>query len=253
MPKSFIRRTLSEDEQGLGHVEVHAGNKLQVINESRSNLITVFAVLATVLMLSLMLSASMREQICGPLVRIVEMLEMLIHDPMHHFAGKGSAKAGSKTEAAVYEVEKAIDRVGVLLRLGLGEAGAKIISQSMQAGKLDIDKGGEIVQAIFGFCDIRNFTDCTEVLRADIVRLVNAVAVHVHTSAAENHGAANKNIGDAFLLVWKPKGHLDISTAADASLRSYIRVIIALQTCPQLRRIERRAALQERYIHTYML
>ena len=65
-------------------------------------------------------------------VRIVEMLETLIHDPMHHFAGKGSTTAGSKTEAAVYEVEKAIDRVGILLQLGLGEAGAKIISQSMQ-------------------------------------------------------------------------------------------------------------------------
>ena len=105
----------------------------------------------------------------------------------------------------------------------------RLRAKVMQAGKLDIDKGGEIVQAIFGFCDIRNFTDCTEVLHADIVRLVNAVAVHVHTSAAENHGAANKNIGDAFLLVWKPKGHLDISTAADASLRCCIRVFIALR------------------------
>ncbi len=69
----------------------------------------------------------------------------------------------------------------------------------MKNGDMVFDRGGELVHAIFGFCDIRNFTDCTEVecvlvfhsvrefllvadtrkrqvLRADIVNLVNAVA-----------------------------------------------------------------------------
>jgi hypothetical protein len=46
------------------------------------------------------------------------------------------------------------------------------------------------------------------VLRADIVQLVNAVAKHVHACTADNFGAPNKNIGDAFLLVWKPKGQV---------------------------------------------
>ena len=45
-------------------------------------------------------------------------------------------------------------------------------------------------------------------LRADIVQLVNAVAKHVHACTADNFGAPNKNIGDAFLLVWKPKGQV---------------------------------------------
>ncbi len=48
--------------------------------------------------------------------------------------------------------------------------------------------------------DIRNFTDCTEVLQGDVVKLVNGIAAYVHTAVKDNYGAPNKNIGDAFLV-----------------------------------------------------
>ena len=57
--------------------------------------------------------------------------------------------------------------------------------------------------AIFGFCDIRNFTDATEILQEDVVSLVNKVAYIVHSNTVMYGGSPNKNIGDAFLLVWK--------------------------------------------------
>jgi class 3 adenylate cyclase len=61
--------------------------------------------------------------------------------------------------------------------------------------------------AVFGFCDIRRFTDATEVLQEGVMEFVNIIAHLVHTGVAHHGGAANKNIGDAFLLVWKlPKG-----------------------------------------------
>lgn len=40
---------------------------------------------------------------------------------------------------------------------------------------------GNKVMAIFGFCDIRNFTDTTEVLQEDIMEFVNTIADIVHT------------------------------------------------------------------------
>lgn len=40
---------------------------------------------------------------------------------------------------------------------------------------------GNKVVAIFGFCDIRNFTDTTEVLQEDIMEFVNSIADIVHT------------------------------------------------------------------------
>ena len=54
---------------------------------------------------------------------------------------------------------------------------------------------------IFGFCDIRNFTDATEVLQEDIMEFVNSIARIVHMEVSLHGGFPNKNIGDAFLLV----------------------------------------------------
>lgn len=62
---------------------------------------------------------------------------------------------------------------------------------------------GKKVIAIYGFCDIRNFTDTTEVLQENVMIFVNEIAQIVHEIASENCGSANKNIGDAFLLIWK--------------------------------------------------
>ena len=60
---------------------------------------------------------------------------------------------------------------------------------------------GRKMVAVFGFCDIRRFTDATEVLQEEVMEFVNSIAHIVHTTVALHGGAANKNIGDAFLLV----------------------------------------------------
>lgn len=62
---------------------------------------------------------------------------------------------------------------------------------------------GKKVFAVFGFCDIRNFTDATEVLQEGVMIFVNSIASVVHGTVDKMQGAANKNIGDAFLLVWR--------------------------------------------------
>ena len=59
------------------------------------------------------------------------------------------------------------------------------------------------MKAIFGFCDIRNFTEATEVFQESVISLVNQVASIVHSNTIRHGGQPNKNIGDAFLLVWK--------------------------------------------------
>jgi class 3 adenylate cyclase len=51
------------------------------------------------------------------------------------------------------------------LALGFGEAGSKIIATNIgSGGDMNPMMVGQKVNAIFGFCDIRNFTDSTEVL-----------------------------------------------------------------------------------------
>lgn len=116
--------------------------------------------------------------------------------------------AKKKTDAPLETVilENTITKIGALLALGFGEAGSEIIAKNMQNnanGDVNPLLPGKKVMAIYGFCDIRNFTDTTEVLQEKVMIFVNEIAEIVHEITAEHCGSANKNIGDAFLLVWK--------------------------------------------------
>lgn len=136
-------------------------------------------------------------------------------------------------------LEKTIIKLGGLLALGFGEAGAEIIGLNMRGGhSADVDAmvPGQKVDAIIGFCNIRNFTDATEVLKEKVMLFVNQVGEIVHGCVDDYHGAPNKNIGDSFLLIWRLSGvEEDRQTKlADMSLMSFVRIIAAINTSPVL-------------------
>lgn len=101
-------------------------------------------------------------------------------------------------------LEKIVIKIGSLLAIGFGEAGSSIIAQNMRlSGSVNPMIEGNKIVAIFGFCDIRQFSEVTDALKREIMPFVNRVADIVHTIVNRYQGAANKNIGEAFLLVWK--------------------------------------------------
>lgn len=62
-------------------------------------------------------------------------------------------------------LEGLLIKIGALLAVGFGEAGSEIIASNMRRkGEVDPMLPGKKVIAIFGFCDIRNFTDVFLVL-----------------------------------------------------------------------------------------
>ena len=73
------------------------------------------------------------------------------------------AKKDEPMETVV--LETTLGKIGALLALGFGEAGSAIIAKNMQGGnEIDPMLPGLKRLYIFGFCDIRCFTDATEVL-----------------------------------------------------------------------------------------
>ena len=101
-------------------------------------------------------------------------------------------------------LESTLSKIGALLALGFGEAGSQIIAKNMaKGGDVNPMLPGIKLMSIFGFCDIRNFTDATEVLQEGVMLFVNEIGEICHGIVDRYSGAANKNIGDAFLLVWK--------------------------------------------------
>ena len=62
------------------------------------------------------------------------------------------SEADQQKHEQVYEIEKAVLRIGNLLRLGLGEAGSKIISGNMKDGEMTYEAGGRLVHGMYTFC-----------------------------------------------------------------------------------------------------
>lgn len=80
-------------------------------------------------------------------------------------------------------LEKLIIKIGALLALGFGEAGSEIIASNMsKGGDVDPMLPGKKIVGIFGFCDIRNFTDATEVLQTGVMLFVNEIAEIAHST-----------------------------------------------------------------------
>mmetsp|Transcript_31759 Transcript_31759/g.38366 ORF Transcript_31759/g.38366 Transcript_31759/m.38366 type:complete len:784 (-) Transcript_31759:812-3163(-) len=164
-------------------------------------------------------------------------------------------------------LENAFSKICSLMAVGFGEAGAEIIGENMRSGgELNPMVPGKKMVAIFGFCDIRQFTDATEILQEGVMEFVNSIAHIVHMEVSLHGGSANKNIGDAFLLVWKFDKDIEkeeileaartgvtkgskgerINKVADGALASFVVMIAMLKKSARLRAYGKNEALCKR-------
>ena len=148
---------------------------------------------------SVMFSQDANNLVLIPLERMLEKVKLIASNPLAaasdevEMAGVFSMMAAQekkenkskKAADAEYEtaiLEKAIVKIGHLLALGFGEAGSGIIAKNMQnGGDINPMMEGVKMHAIFGFCDIRSFTETNEVLQNKIMLFVNQVAEVVHS------------------------------------------------------------------------
>eukprot|EP00434_Breviolum_minutum_P038960 symbB.v1.2.034573.t1/scaffold4486.1/size39079/2 len=102
-------------------------------------------------------------------------------------------------------LEKTIIKLGSLLALGFGEAGANIVSSNMAGSNSGVNAmvEGSMVDCIVGIAKILNFSTATEVLQGKVMTFVNQIAEIVHGVVDECWGAVNKNDGDSFLIIWR--------------------------------------------------
>ena len=161
-----------------------------------------------------------------PMERMLRRVRAVAENPLAFSARRGGRPKldrGVPARERLMEtriLETAIAKICSLMAVGFGDAGAEVIADNMRSGgDLNPMVPGRRVCAVFGFCDIRRFTDATEVLQEDVMEFVNAIAALVHREVALHGGSPNKNIGDAFLLVWKlPDGVDEAGMAAALAL-----------------------------------
>ena len=201
---------------------------------------------------AMMFSKDANDLVLRPIERMVKRFQDMADNPL---AKRQKVKKGDDEEQQFETkmLENAFEKIYSLMTLGFGDAGAEIIGTNMQSGgDLDPMVPGQKMVAIFGFCDIRQFTDTTEVLQEGIMEFVNNIAKIVHMEVSLHSGSANKNIGDAFLLVWKFRKDITIedvanagrcpsdkreamSKIADQALASFIIIMTALKRSKRLK------------------
>jgi len=216
---------------------------------------------------ALLFSQDANTLVLHPLERMVQKVKEMSENPLAKMQIRAVAtKDEQQMETRI--LENSITKICSLLAVGFGDAGAEVVAENIRnGGDLNPMVPGHRMMAIFGFCDIRRFTDATEVLQEEVMEFVNSIAKIVHMEVSLHGGSANKNIGDAFLLVWKLPAHLlmgtgdDLSAAAanltqerreavaylaDRALASFVVIQVALKRSPRLKQFCMREDIRAR-------
>jgi len=157
---------------------------------------------------------------------------------------------GEKGEMLETQIlEKTIIKLGSLIALCFGEAGANIVSHTMQHHTANVDcmLAGSTVDCIMGNARIRDFSLATEVLHGKVMTFVNQVAEIVHGVVDECHGAANKNNGNNFFVVWRTVGmsREELTKVADVAILAFSVILGAVHTSPVLASYRSHPGLQQ--------
>jgi class 3 adenylate cyclase len=221
--------TYRVNEMGLaystnGDTQIFYSAKLSRQYSAIINLARTLFTICVLFYMAYLLEEDSRKYVLNPLKVMIEAVESVAMDPVNFkniesLRGKvkflidkliaKDFKGGKATdmEGTDYEIKimtLAVVKISALLAIGLGEAGGEILKENLGTREgLNPMLAGKKKMAIFGFCDIRGFPDINVALQEKTMVFVNEIADVVHSCVDKFGGAANKNIGDAFLMVWK--------------------------------------------------
>eukprot|EP00439_Symbiodinium_sp_Y106_P005596 s3618_g1.t1 len=241
-----------------------------VKQESVFNLLTVVFVCIMLLLASIGFTNDANRLVLYPVENMIAKVETIRANPLvamkvadEEFKEKTRCQAllesmgcySKRENTEIMEtviLEKTIIKLGSLLALGFGEAGANIIEHNMHgvdSACVDAMVEGTRVECIIGATRIRDFSTATEVLQAKVMTFVNQIAEAsiVHGVVDEFHGAANKNNGDTFLMIWRVAGDDEkVSKLADMSILAFTRILGAIHRTPVLAAYRGHPGLQQR-------
>merc|ERR1719409_1490848 len=186
----------------------------------------------------ILFSRDVTSMVVRPIESMIDIVRKLAQNPTLKL--EGQTKSKYETES----VRIALAKIVGLMQLGFGGAGHEIISANLANSEktgLDLMLRGKKKECAYGYCDIRQFTDTVECLQDQVMLFTNSVGEIVHQSCNDNRGEPNKNIGDAFLIVWRPRtlgDHTKICDGALTAFRRCVREVASSQTLQLVTNVE---------------
>eukprot|EP01082_Thalassiosira_pseudonana_P013135 g12129.t1 g12129 contig6:1276257-1277974(-) len=139
-----------------------------------------------------------RNLVIVPIEKMVQLVKEISENPL---GNDFSLKIDDKNKDDGMETTlliRTISKIAGLMRVGFGEAGADIIGKNLNITEgpdaMNFLGNGRKIHSIFGFCDVRQFTDTTECLQEEVMLFVNRIAHILHSIVVQCDGAANKTL-----------------------------------------------------------
>merc|ERR1712196_553607 len=103
------------------------------------------------------------------------------------------------------QLKVSLIKIAAMLQVGFGEAGNNLVAENLKKGdSVDPMVPGRKLLGAYGFCIIDEYEEVLECLGEEILPFTNTAATLVHAAVTSNGGQPNRNLGEAFLCVWKP-------------------------------------------------
>jgi len=165
-----------------------------------------------------------------PIESMVDSVTKLAANPAYRLEQKKEVK---------YETDQlyvSLSKIAKLLQVGFGEAGNNLVAENLKKGDtVDPMVPGKKLLGAYGFCIIDDYEEVLECLAEEILPFTNTAAHIVHDAVTSNGGQPNRNLGEAFLCVWKPKiaECLEITPTQrrDADTKMCDGALTAFRTC----------------------
>ena len=163
--------------------------------------------------MAFLFSRDMDNLVIRPIESMVDSVTRLAANPAHKLEAVKSVKY--ETDA----LRVSLNKIAQLLQVGFGEAGNNLVAENLKKGDtVDPMVPGKKLLGAYGFCIIDDYEEVLECLGEEILPFTNMAARVLHDAVTHNGGQPNRNLGDAFLCVWKPQMLEGNSTQAELKL-----------------------------------
>ena len=208
------------------------------------NALQCFVLCLSIIIANSYLTKLMKNMVLKPVIELIDLVNKISKDPLNdetikyaktHLISKGNLRRRNKNVQYLIKEEtkfvmQAIVKISKLLAISFGEAGKNIIKRNLIESSFNALRQGQKVDCIFGFCDVRNFSEINSILQEDTIVFINRISEIVHSSVYQFNGVTNKNIGEAYLNIWKIDNETVYSKAElcslfDGALMAYIKII----------------------------
>jgi class 3 adenylate cyclase len=221
-------------------MEVWVDLKDKTSDEAFLTIIYMWFVIVMFMVSSLVFMGDVQSLVVAPVEGMTSAMQMIATSLIDLGGSDTGANEANYIETTVLKIVS-------LLNVSFGDAGRRVINRSSgEEGGLAATPG-EKVTGVYGMSDIRQFTATTEALNQDIVLFVNEFGNICHEACENHYGAANKNVGDAFLCVWIEGRQSGPVNLCDRALMAYRQAVQNIRTSSNLALLCKRREIKERF------